>query len=311
LSAVRLAIAAAGRAGQPVDVVHVHAYTRPILLQAVLGARRVPVVWSLHGGLVQPPDARSRAARTVMRLFDVAVLPLLVRRVGAFVVLTDVQRDILVTRYGAAGDRVHRVANMVPADAMASPVAPAPVAGRLLALSRLSLGKRLEDLVAAVAADPTLPGADIVGPDGGCRSDLERAAAAQPAGRVRVLPAAVGAARLRAIEGSKVVVIPSRAEGQPVVALEALASGVPVVASEAAAGALPDVGVFRYPTGDVVALVRALHAACTASTDAQRRAVAEWARRNLQGVDEHVDRVLSVYAAAVGVRRRSSKSPQA
>lgn len=318
--AIRRALVAAHREGDPFDVVHVHGYARPIVAQAALAAGRTPLVWSLHGGLVGPPGGRPWPHRKAMAAFDALVLPWVLHRVARFVVLGPVQQRALVERFGVASARVVIVANMVPEDARGAAVSVAAPGARLLALARLSREKRLQDLVAAVGADASLPGADIVGPDGGERARLEHMASGLPPGRVRVEGPASGPGRLDLILRSAAVVLPSQWEGQPMAALEALVLGVPVVASEGASGSLPATGVFRYPVGDVRGLATAVHQACSSlASPSTRAALAAWARDNLPTVEEHANDLLAAYAEAIrsvggpapGSRRRSSKRPQA
>lgn len=318
--AIRRALVAAHREGDPFDVIHVHGYARPIVVQAALAAGGTPLVWSLHGGLAAPPGGRPWPHRQAMAAFDVLVLPWVLHRVARFVVLGPAQQRALVERFGVAPVRVVTVANMVPEDARGAAVSVAAPGARLLALARLSREKRLQDLVAAVGADASLPGADIVGPDGGERVRLEHMASGLAPGRVRVEGPVSGPARLDVILRSAAVVLPSQWEGQPMVALEALVLGVPVVASEGASGSLPGTGVFRYPVGDVRELAAAAHQACSSfASPSARAALAAWARDNLPTVEDHADDVLAAYAEAVrsvrgpvpGSRRRNSKRPQA
>lgn len=307
----RIATAMAGRlslgsAGGRIELVHIHGYSRPMLAQTLLVARHygIPVVWSLHGGLLHPPFGHGKAARAVMRGFDRWALGHLLPTVRAFVVLADTQVDHLVRRQVPA-DWVHLLPNMVPGDVLGFGGRPEP-SGRLIAVGRLAPEKRLADLIDAIALDPTLPDVDIVGPEGGVGPELRRHAMELAPGRVRFVGVPERSDLVRRVAASRALVLPSAWEGQPMAALEALALGVPVVASHQAAHALPDDGVTRFPAGDVMALAGALHATATGAGHRRRRSSANCSSTGVMTARAHAERLRQVYLGVLADSRPGS-----
>ncbi len=99
------------------DVVHVHDYSRPLLLQAVGSCRGRPLVFTPHGGLLSPPERARRGDRLVMAAFDRFVAARILGRVRCVVALTEEQRQAICDGYGVAPERVVVLPNMVPSDA--------------------------------------------------------------------------------------------------------------------------------------------------------------------------------------------------
>jgi hypothetical protein len=137
---------------------------------------------------------------------------------------------------------------------------------KLMWAGRLAAEKGVEDLIAALRIlldgghDVTLT---LIG-DGPARPAIEKAAAALPAGRVR-LTGQIGdrSAYLSVLRQGDLFVHPSRAEGTPKVVVEAMAAGLPIVASAvgSVAQVLGDGERGRLvPAGDPAALAAAIEA---------------------------------------------------
>lgn len=281
------------------DVVHVHDYSRPLLLQAVGSCRGRPLVFTPHGGLLSPPERARRGDRLVMAAFDRFVAARILGRVRCVVALTEEQRQAICDGYGVAPERVVVLPNMVPSDARVVGAASRGSSGRFLAVARLAAQKRLGDLVAAVEAHPDLPGCDIAGPDGDQAAEVREAVRRSAPGRVRLLGPVVGRERLDLMRQALALVLPSAWEGQSITALEAIAQGTPVIASESGSHGLPASAVLTYPTGDVEALAERMKEACDASgREALRRGVDE-ASGLLPSVGTHVDALLSLYRSVL------------
>ena len=284
------------------DLLHLHAYTRPFVLQSVLGARRIPIIFSLHGGLAAPPFGHTRFGHAVMRRFDRTVLPRLLPRVQMVIALNQTQHRVLVEGYGVDPTRIALLSNMLPPDAFEAGVGDPGSSGRFAVLARLSPEKRALDVVRAVASDPELPGVDVAGPEGPQAQAIRRAADALGP-RVRLLGPLTGADRLAFLRAARAVVVASEWEGQSTTALEAIAQGTPVVASSTSTAGLPAGAYVEYPLGDVGALATRLRSLTDPEVyDRLRRDVSS-ARGQLMTLEHHVDRLLEIYQEAAASAR--------
>ena len=277
------------------DVVHLHDYSRPLLLQAVASCRGRPLVFTPHGGLLAPPERSGHGARALMNGFDRFVAPPMLGRVRLVVALTPEQRRAVCDGYGVPPERVVVLSNMVPSEARVVRPFAQGSSGRFLAVARLASQKRLGDLVAAVASHPDLPGCDIAGPDGDQAAAVREAARRAGPDRVRLLGPVVGPGRFDLMRRALALVIPSGWEGQSITALEAISQGTPVIASEAGSHGLPEGAVLTYPTGDVGSLALRMQTVCDpAGREVVLRGVRE-AVPGLPTVGDHVDALLALY----------------
>jgi glycosyltransferase involved in cell wall biosynthesis len=300
LSTIRK-LTALGPAERP-EILHLHAYTRPFVLQSVLGARRTPIVFSLHGGLAAPPFGHTRLGHAAMRRFDRTVMPRLLPRVSMVIALNQTQHRVLVEGYGFDPKRIVLLPNMLPPDAFEEGGGDQGSSGRFAVLARLSPEKRALDVVRAVAMDHAIPGVDIAGPDGPQAQAIRDTA--DPLGsRVRLLGPLTGAERLAFLRSARAVVVASEWEGQSTTALEAIAQGTPVVASSTSTAGIPAGTYVEYPLGDVRALAGQLRSLADPEVYERLRRGVSGARGQLMTLENHVDRLLEIYEEAAAPAR--------
>lgn len=248
------------RAGEVAVVVAHGSSTLPATAVATLGAS-TPFVYRSIG------DPRAWAATPARR----ARVALAARRAAGLIALW---RDAAVawhTTYGVRADRITVIPNGVPAQNFE----PASLGVRreerialglpedgpvVLYLGALSREKRVDLAIRAVSALDRVTLA-VVG-DGPERERLSSLAAADPAGRTRVLGPT--SEPWRALAAADALVLPSDTEGQPAVAIEAGLMGIPVVATRV--GGLPEIVLDGrsgelVETGDAAALTQALRRA--------------------------------------------------
>lgn len=206
----------------------------------------------------------------------------------------------MLLRAGLRPERLRYVPNCAPGgDAV--PVSPTP--GRFAYVGRLSAEKGVVTLVRAAARLSS--GTLVVCGAGPHRAEVERAAAAAPAGRV-LLRGHLDAAALQAeIGAASFVAVPSEwYENAPFSVLEAMAAGRAVLASRL--GGLPELVSdgetgWLVPAGDVDAWAAALERTLAAPHEAL--ACGERARHRAQeeyGLARHADRMLGIYSEAIG-----------
>jgi glycosyltransferase involved in cell wall biosynthesis len=218
-------------------VVHLHtasygSFARKSALAWLCRAARVPVVVHVHGGgfgdfYASMPPPLQRYVRATLAAAD-RVIGLGARWAG-------------VLQQIAPGARVMVVPNAVrPRSLVVQPAAGEPVhvlfVGEMTeakgAFVLLEAWRRLSDGVPGHCADLVMVG----------QGDVERARSSvdrlRLAGQVRVRGWVPPAEVERLVNGSHVLVLPSRAEGQPMAVLEAMAHGLCVIAS--AVGGIPD-----------------------------------------------------------------------
>lgn len=244
------------------DVIHFHGFSRPLFLATSRAARQMgtPLILTPHGSLHRLLRNDHPLVYHGKRAFDALLAPLLPHLCDAVIALTAEEAAHVAQQHPGLARRTAIIGNALPTLPAATTSTVQGSSGRFLALSRLSREKRLADIVAALERDPTLPGCDIVGPEGNATYALRLQASRLAPGRINVLGPLYGEARFDALRKAVALVLPSESEMQSLSALEALAVGTPVVASQGAATGLgrgPHVVV--YNTGDIDALTQALH----------------------------------------------------
>ncbi|MGR6962958.1 glycosyltransferase [Geodermatophilus sp. URMC 61] len=276
-------------------VVHAHLFASAAAAVHAVRDRSVPLVVTEH---TEGPwrDGRARA-----------VSGLVYRDADLVVAVSSAIRDLLVTGYGVAPERVEvllptTAAPPVVASRSADPGRPVVgVVGRLVPEKGVDVFLRAATLASAVVPQARF----LVVGDGPLRPDLEhRAAVLGLADAVTFTGYRSDAPRLLA--GLDVLAVPSRSDGSPLVVCEAMAAGVPVVASRV--GGLPDLiedggsGLLVRP-GEAEDLARAL-VSLLLDPEAARRLGARGRRLAAGRSHERlVDRMTQLYA---GVARAAA-----
>jgi glycosyltransferase involved in cell wall biosynthesis len=214
------------------DVVHIHTLWEEIQHQAATIARRrgVPYVFVPHG-MLDPWSLGQR--RWVKR----AYLAWRLRR--------DLNGAMFIHVLNADEARLIQPLRLTPHCEVIpngiDPIEPLPETAAfekpyVLFLSRLHPKKGLDylaDAFAIVAAARPDVRLVVAGPDDGAEKDFDaRITASGLAGRVQRVGPLYGEAKLAAMRGAELLVLPSRQEGFSVAIVEALACGTPVVISE-------------------------------------------------------------------------------
>ena len=274
-------------------VVHAHLFASAAAAAHAVRDQPVPLVVTEH---TEGPW-RDRRAR--------AVSGLVYRRCDHVVAVSSAIRDLLVTDYGVAPERVEVLLPTTTAPPTAGGPPPVPgrpvvgLVGRLVPEKGVDVFLRAAALVSGVVPQTAF----LVVGDGPLRPDLEhRAAMLGLAGTVTFTGYRSDATRLLA--GLDVLVVPSRSDGSPLVVCEAMAAGVPVVGSRV--GGLPDLvedggsGLLVRP-GEAEDLARAL-VSLLLDPEAARRLGARGRSLAMSRSHERlVDRVTQLYAAVTRV----------
>lgn len=284
------------------DVLHFHGFSRPLLLRMIVSNRhRRPWLLTPHGGLAGVFTDFNVVRRTLKNAFDRNASRVLLARARKVVALTQQEADDLRDRFGVPLDRLAVYRNPLPSEALSiSPGEPGST-GRFVVLARLATVKRISDLVAALASDPSLPGADIYGPEGDGSLQVRSAIARLPAGRVRLCGPVQRQEKYRVLRTALALVVPSETEANSVAALEAVAQGTPVVVSDRASAGLPEGSFLSYPVGDVGALASALRS-LTPKRIAELRARQMLAREELTSTDVYASNISALYREAIADR---------
>lgn len=224
------------------DVVHVHGVWRPILVQAIIIARRYrrPYVVSPHGMLsIWSVGQKQVRKRLALAWFWREALGR-----AQFVHVLNQDEQHAVQSLGIAGRRVIAPNGVFPEEFLAAANSNGVGHGaqparrrHITYVGRLHYSKGLDILADAFAAvAPRCPDVDLVviGPDFGYRSEFERLIAQRNiATRVHLLDAVFGDEKNSLLRTAECFCLPSRQEGFSMALLEALACGAPVVISDA------------------------------------------------------------------------------
>jgi glycosyltransferase involved in cell wall biosynthesis len=227
-------------------VTHVDCAPPGTELDVLHGFHAEPALWQLlphwsrsRCALVCSPVLPIRPGRDERMLRVSARLPVIttarmrrevIARADALVALTEYERGVLVSVFGADPARVEVVGNGVDPAPEAPPPGGLPAGDFLLMAGTVSARKRQVEVARALAGQVPVVVAGGVAGEAAERAGLERQLRSSGAvwlGEVR------DGAELRALQrAAAAVVLLSRAEAQPLVLLEALAAGTPVVASD-------------------------------------------------------------------------------
>ncbi len=281
------------------DIVHFHGFSRPLLLRSWLDKGRAPLVITPHGGLRNIRADPQRLRRSIKRAFDLTGGRLLLNRASRIIALTTEEAGHIEAVIGVRRRNITVLPNPLPASSFALHPDRQGESGRLLVLSRLGPGKRIEDLLNALLLLPNPPGCDIVGPDAGSEAALRQLARSFPEGTVSFLGPVYGEAKTRVIRRARALVLPSVAEGLSMSALEALVQGTPVIASDAASVGIPASACLRFPVGDKVALAACLSALEDVNVIATLREGSERARSTVYRVEDYAASLLALYQRAI------------
>jgi glycosyltransferase involved in cell wall biosynthesis len=211
----------------------------------------------------------------------------------------------VVDLFGARPDRVHAVAEGIPA--LPDVAADEQVAGGAPYVLTIGTVEPRKDHPLLVRAFDAVAGADadlhlvIAGPDGWGADALTGAiAAANHADRIVRLGYVDDEARAGLLNGARAFAFPSVYEGFGLPPLEAMRAGVPVVAT--AAGSVPEVlgdAALIVPVGDSDALAAALFEAVDDEPTRTRLIEAGRARAALYSWDRCADGLVGVYRKAM------------
>lgn len=162
------------------------------------------------------------------------ILPWVLQHLDAVLVFTSAQEDLVVEKHGVAREKIHHVRNAVSEAFFSERVvehAHEPL--RVLTVSRLTVQKRVDRLVQAVAHMKVPVELTVVG-DGEDRAVLEAMARDISGAQIRFV-GSKSHADIRAYHAwADVFVIPSQKEGgHPLNVLEAMAAGLPIVGTDA------------------------------------------------------------------------------
>jgi glycosyltransferase involved in cell wall biosynthesis len=227
------------------DLVHAHAAKAGALARVALPLRKgVPVIYAPHGFYFTYHDEGSPGWRRYLGL-EQRLAP----RTTLLHCVSEAERDVAVEHGLATEEGCHVLPNPVPppSDAATDGLPePDPARPLVVMVARLAEPKDPVTFVRAAAACPHEGARFALVGDGPLRADVR---AADPAGRVTVLPPDTPVRALFA--RASAAVLATASEALPLSLVEALAEGVPAVASDvpgcrAASG---DAALY-VPTGD-------------------------------------------------------------
>ena len=162
------------------------------------------------------------------------VLPWVLQRMDGVLVFTPAQEALVVEKHGVARERIHHVRNAVSDVFFTGRVIePANEPLRLLTVSRLTVQKRVDRLVQALAHTAMPVELTVVG-DGEDRATLEAMAEDVSPERIRFVGSKSHEEIREYHRWADVFVIPSQKEGgHPLNVLEAMAAGLPIIGTDA------------------------------------------------------------------------------
>lgn len=231
------------------------------------------------------------------------------RRADAIITSTAHARDLVVSTFGVAEDRLYVCPPGVPVWATLGHQPNVPASGHILFLGTLEPRKNLgvvldayEQLIArrATVAPLVIAG----GASAAAESWLDRIARSPLSSSVTRLGYVAQDAREALFAGARALVLPSLNEGFGLTALEAMAAGVPVIASNR--GSLPEViadGGLLLESDDPSAWAAALERISTDTEWATRLAAAGLARARAFTWATTVSRLHQAYTDAIERRR--------
>lgn len=210
----------------------VHVHLSHVFTEVVLYLVAVLRGWRYVAHFHMDVDVSGRLG-FLFRGYKRTLLPLVIRRAGAVVTLSDEQADLVVQRYRVPRDRVHVIPNGVAEEHFWDrPVASTSGRpGRLLFVGRLAMQKNLPRLVRALPHMRHDVELTVVG-DGERMAEIRSVVAELGlASQVHLLGPRSGEELREIYRAADIFVLPSDREGMPLVLLEAMASGLPVVGS--------------------------------------------------------------------------------
>lgn len=240
------------------SIVHFHGFSRPLLLLGMMKLNNVPWIITPHSGIHGKITDLHRVRRISKGLFDNTAGRMLARKAKKFIVLTDVEANVLLN-LGVESNRITVLPNMVTLDPVSVEYHQQDVERRFLSLARMEPRKRIGDIIEAMAVDPTaVSGLDVAGPDAGDETHLRKLASRLPQGKVRFLGSIKGPAKTTLLKNARALIVASSFEGMSVSALEAIACGTPVISTPDGSVGIPEDAVCQFPLGETRALHKVL-----------------------------------------------------
>lgn len=279
------------------DLIHVHGFSRTLLLRLIMEKADLPLVITPHGGVHGAYTDPSPLRRSAKLTFDRILAKRLLRTASRVIALTDVEAAHL-RHIGVEASRLTVLPNAIGDEAMNLSSLRQGASGRLLVLSRLAPRKRIADVLQALLSLSNPPGCDIAGPDEGQMARLKELARRMPAQSIRFLGPVEGKVKVDLLRGAKALVLASSLEGLAITALEAIAQGTPVIASEAAAVGLPRLGILTFPVGDTAALASRIRSLEDPAVTEKLRNGASAARAEIKTSEDQLRHTLRVYEDA-------------
>lgn len=282
------------------DVLHLHGLARLSYSLLLCGLRRdSSVVLSTHGSFWSETQRVAGALSYARTMFDKAFAETFLGRCAAILVASEAEYEAMNTSTIAQQyrERIHILPlPVVVLDKRQQESGSPTPTPRLLALGRQDRVKNFELLAQTIVANPDLPPCDIVGPQGNSSRRLERIAASDPAGRIRVLPPVYDRReKTQLLRNALALVVPSEFESFSLVAHEAILVDTPVLMSEAAARAIASSAVSTFRAGDADSLASELRRVCGQGREREARAGRAALRASMHSYESYVAELLAIY----------------